>query len=211
MNEGLVKSWPALIVGLIVGTYWLRVLQMVRKTKREAGHHANLIPEEKLGRLLRVLWSPVIVFWFVLPMLSAFGILWQFPPLYPLFDSVIAQWAALLVAIVAFILTWICWHNMGKNWRMGIDPKEKTQLVLSGPFAYVRNPIYGLSQLMMIMTVLIVPSPAMIVLAMLHILLMQWEVRREETYLLSAHGPPYAEYLRNVGRFLPRSLRAYRP
>jgi len=94
---------------------------------------------------------------------------------------------------------------------MGIDPKEKTQLVFTGPFAYVRNPIYGLSQLLAVMAVLIVPSPLMILIGITHIILMQWEVRREEVYLLATHGDSYAAYLSNVGRFIPRSFRAYRP
>jgi protein-S-isoprenylcysteine O-methyltransferase Ste14 len=100
---------------------------------------------------------------------------------------------------------------MGKSWRMGIDPNEKTQLVFTGPFAYVRHPIYGLSQLLMLMTILIVPSPAMLLVGVLHILFMQWEVRREDRYLCSVHGDAYAAYQRKVGRFFPKSLQPYRP
>ena len=119
-------------------------------------------------------------------------------------------WAALGIAIIAFVVTWICWRNMGKSWRMGIDPNEKTQLILSGPYSYVRHPIYGLSQVLVLMTVLIFPSPLMIVVAMIHVLFMQWEVRREDVYLVSAHGEAYARYQENVRRFLPR-LKPYRP
>jgi protein-S-isoprenylcysteine O-methyltransferase Ste14 len=60
------------------------------------------------------------------------------------------------------------------------------------------------------MTMVIVPTPLMIIVGLVHLLLLQWEVRREEGYLLSVHGDTYAAYLENVGRFLPRSLRAYR-
>lgn len=211
MSEWIPQSWPALLIGLILATYWIRVMIMVRQTKRKAGHHANLIPEEKLGRLLRILWIPVVTLWIFLPILSAFGIFSTFALFQPLFYQPVIHWLALLVAFAAFVITWICWYKMGKSWRMGIDPAEKTQLVFTGPFAYVRNPIYGLSQLIMLMTILIVPSPIMLMLGILHISLLQWEVRREEVYLLSAHGDSYAAYLRNVGRFLPRSLRGYRP
>ena len=93
---------------------------------------------------------------------------------------------------------------------MGIDPNEKTRLVLNGPFAYVRHPIYGLSQVLVIMTVLVYPSALMIVIAMLHVLFMQWEVRREDRYLVATHGEPYAKYQQHVGRFIPR-LKPYRP
>jgi protein-S-isoprenylcysteine O-methyltransferase Ste14 len=205
------QSWPAFIVGVILLTYWVRVLMLVRKTKREAGHHANFIPEEKTGRINRMIWIPAVVLWIFLPLLASFGLLPAVPGLIPLVGiPVWLQWLAAGIAVVAFAITWICWRNMGKNWRMGIDPKEKTQLVLNGPFAYVRHPIYGLSQVLVIMTVLVYPSAIMIVVAMLHVLFMQWEVRREDRYLVATHGEPYARYQANVARFIPR-LTPYRP
>jgi protein-S-isoprenylcysteine O-methyltransferase Ste14 len=211
MPNLLPQSWPALLVGLILGSYWIKVMHLVRRTKRQAGHHANLIPEEKLGRLIRVIWIPVVSLWILLPLLAGYGILSGFAPLRPLIVWPLVQWAALAVAVIAFVATWVCWIRMGKSWRMGIDPNEKTQLVFTGPFAYVRHPIYGLSQLLMLMTILIVPSPAMLLIGLLHILFMQWEVRREDRYLCSVHGDAYAAYQRNVGRFFPRSLQPYRP
>jgi protein-S-isoprenylcysteine O-methyltransferase Ste14 len=63
----------------------------------------------------------------------------------------------------------------------------------------------------MLMTMLIVPSPLMLIVGVLHILFMQWEVRREDVYLATTHGEIYRRYQEHVGRFLPRSLRAYRP
>ena len=205
--------FPSLIVGLILLIYWVRVLQMVRKARKTAGHDANFIPREPLGRALRILWIPTVVLWIFVPILTAFiprkylGNLWFFRPL---FYNAIVQWVTVAVAIVAFIITWICWRNMGKSWRMGINPDEKTELVFTGPFAYVRNPIYGLSQLLMLCAILVAPMPLMFIVGAIHVLFMQWEVRREEKYLLSQHGEAYRGYLRNVGRFLPRSFRAYR-
>ena len=205
------ESWPALLVGLMLLTYWLRVMQMVRITKKKAGHHANLIPEEKLGQLTRIIWGPVIVLWIFVPLIAAFGIGNQLLPLRPMLNLTALQWPAVAIAAVAYGLTWVCWIRMGKSWRMGIDPNDKTELVFTGPYSYVRHPIYGLSQLLMLMTVVIVPSPFMFVLAVLHLLFMQWEVRREEIYLCNLHGQGYIEYQRHVGRFMPKSLRAYRP
>ncbi len=201
--------WPAFIVGAILLTYWIRVLQMVRKARKTAGHDANFIPREPLGRALRYLWIPTVVLWIFMPLICAFvGFGAWF--LRPLFYIPIAQWIAAGVAIVAFIITWICWRNMGKSWRMGINPNEKTELVFTGPFAFVRNPIYGLSQLLMLCAILVAPLPLMFVVGLIHVLFMQWEVRREEKYLLALHGEAYMAYLSNVGRFVPKSLRAYR-
>ena len=201
--------WPPLIVGLILLTYWVRVLQMVRKARKTAGHDANFIPREPLGRALRILWIPTVALWIFVPIISAF-VTFNVWFLHPIFDNEIVQWLAVLVAVAAFVITWICWINMGKSWRMGINPEEKTELVFSGPFAYVRNPIYGLSQVLMLCAIVVAPMPLMLVVGLIHVAFMQWEVRREEKYLLHAHGPAYQSYLENVGRFFPKSFHAYR-
>lgn len=199
------SSWPAVIIGLIIGIYWLKVLQMVARTKREVGRAANFVPPEKLGRLLRIVWIPVVLLWIFLPLLSPFitGLPWLLRPVtFP--GSHILAWLAVLVAVVAFALTWVCWIKMGKSWRMGIDPNEKTTLVFNGPYAYVRHPIYGLSQVLMLAALCAWPSPLMFLVAALHLALMQWEVRREDYYLVQLHGPAYADYMKRVGRFVPR-------
>ncbi|MDQ6939799.1 MAG: isoprenylcysteine carboxylmethyltransferase family protein [Verrucomicrobiota bacterium] len=94
---------------------------------------------------------------------------------------------------------------MGKSWRIGIDPHEKTPLVFSGPFRIVRHPIYTLSILLMFGTLATTPTPTMLVIAIVHIACLQFEARREEAYLLTKHGDSYATYSRRVGRFLPRA------
>lgn len=204
-------AWPALLMGLILLTYWIKVMLLVRATKKAAGHHANFIPEEKTGKVNRIIWIPVVGLWVFLPILAGLRILSAYWPFREQFYHPLLAWLALLIAFIAFVITWICWIKMGKSWRMGIDPNEKTQLILNGPYAYVRHPIYGLSQLMVLMTMLILPSPLMIVVGILHIVFMQWEVSREDIYLVTAHGEPYAKYQQHVGRFIPKSLKPYRP
>ena len=124
------------------------------------------------------------------------------PVSYP--GSEIVGWIAAAVAVVAFVITWVCWVKMGTSWRMGIDPNERTTLVFNGPYAYVRHPIYGLSQVLVLATLAALPSPVMLVIAAVHMILMQWEVRREDKYLVLLHGPAYADYMQHVGRFVPR-------
>jgi protein-S-isoprenylcysteine O-methyltransferase Ste14 len=99
---------------------------------------------------------------------------------------------------------------MGKSWRMGINPDEKTQLIVSGPYAYVRHPIYAIQSLMLLATMLLVPSPLMLAAGVAMLTFLQWEARREEKYLSVHHGSGYLEYCQQTGGFLPKSFRAYR-
>jgi protein-S-isoprenylcysteine O-methyltransferase Ste14 len=198
----MVYRIAAFVLGLVVGGYWLRVLRMARKARQRTGRAANLLPPEPVGRVLRLLWMPVVLLWIGNPFVAAIGRT-QPIPFRPMWASPWVAWAGALVALVAFWLTRICWRTMGKNWRMGIDPTERTSLVVNGPFKYVRHPIYALSQMMMIATVAAVPSPLMIAAGALHLLLLQWEARREEAHMRRTHGDAYSNYCSRVGRFLP--------
>lgn len=196
-------SWPALCIGLLVGAYWARVVRLVLKAKHTTGRGANFVPPEPLGRALRVLWYPTVALWIAHPLQAALVPL-DFGPLRKIWHAPTLEWIAVATAIGAFLATLVCWKRMGKSWRMGIDPGERTALVFTGPFAYVRHPIYALSTLLMLSSFAAYPSPLMLVVALIHISFLQWEARREERHLLEVHGEPYARYLNSVGRFVPR-------
>jgi protein-S-isoprenylcysteine O-methyltransferase Ste14 len=213
---------PRLLIGILVAIYWARVLHLARKIRRRTGHTANVIPAEKSGRVTRVIWFPVVILWILIPTFSSFPLPWYSgggsgwgPTLQkaieitftPFFDSPALQFVSLLIAFAAFFLTWICWQRMGKSWRMGIDPAEKTSLITTGPYARIRHPIYALSSLLMIATALAIPSPLMLLVAGTHLILLQLEARREEKYLIATHGNIYTEYLNRSTRFVPKLKR----
>src|SRR3979409_987931 len=57
------NSWPTVCIGLLILAYWLRVLQMVARTRATVGRAANIVPPELLGRMVRIVWCPVVVLW----------------------------------------------------------------------------------------------------------------------------------------------------
>lgn len=203
-------QFPLLLIGLTMAAYWYRVLRMAQKQRRRTGRAANLVPAERLGKALRVVWTPVIVAWIALPSMAAFdvspGAVFR-----PILVPGIWRWLPVMLVVAGFVATRACWRRMGRHWRMGIDPSEQNTLVFSGPFAYVRHPIYALSAGMMLATAVALASPAMMCVAALHIGLLLWESAREERHLLAVHGVAYAEYRRHVGRLLPCRLQPYRP
>jgi protein-S-isoprenylcysteine O-methyltransferase Ste14 len=204
----ILLDWPALAVGSIVAAYWWRVMRMAYKLRQKTGRAANFIPAEPLGQFLRLIWQPVVWIWIAHPFISAFL---RYPSAFlkPLYFAPLFQWPAVAVALSAFLATRICWKRMGKSWRMGIDPREATALIITGPYAYVRHPIYALSSLLMIASVIVVPTPLMIAVGLLHLLLLQWEAHREESHLSQIHGQQYDQYKRSVGRFVPRTFHGY--
>jgi protein-S-isoprenylcysteine O-methyltransferase Ste14 len=194
---------PRFFFGVIVGTYWLRVIHLARKIRRREGHSANVIPPGVTGKMTRIVWFPVVILWIAIPLSSPF-VRFSGWAMRPLFNSVVAQIAGLIVAIVAFVLTLVCWKKMGTSWRMGVDPSENTALITTGPYSRIRHPIYALSSLLMLATVVALATPLLLLIAVFHLILLQLEARREERHLADTHGPAYSEYVNRTGRFLPK-------
>lgn len=98
---------------------------------------------------------------------------------------------------------------MGESWRIGVDAAARTQLVVSGPFRWVRNPIYTAMLLATLGLVLLVPNIASILALLALVIALEIQVRLvEEPYLLQTHGEDYRRYGAGTGRFLPGIGRA---
>ena len=94
--------------------------------------------------------------------------------------------------------------TMASSWRIGVDERERTELVTGGMFAIVRNPIFSLMVLASIGFALACPTPlALLAPPLLALGLALQERLVEEPYLARTHGDAYREYARRVGRFLP--------
>lgn len=108
------------------------------------------------------------------------------------------------LAGAGMLATFVAQVAMGRAWRVGVDPHERTELVVRWPFTLVRNPIFSTMAVTAVGFALLVPS----LLALGGLALLAWalehQVRRvEEPYLRDLHGDRYASYRANVGRFVP--------
>jgi protein-S-isoprenylcysteine O-methyltransferase Ste14 len=93
---------------------------------------------------------------------------------------------------------------MGSSWRADVDLQVRTELVVDGPFRWVRNPIIAGMAVTALGLALIVPN--LVAVAMLALFAVSWEVQIrlvEEPYLAHTHGDTYRAYARRTGRFLP--------
>lgn len=108
-------------------------------------------------------------------------------------------------AIASVVLVVVAQLQMAESWRIGIDPDETTELVRSGLYAHVRNPIYTGMAAYAVAHVGLTPSPAAVLAALLMVAGVQLQVRAvEEPYLDRVHGEAFRAWTRNSGRFVPR-------
>lgn len=200
------RDWPVLILAIVVWCYWLGVLCMVIRTHRREHRAAGIVPRHGLEKAIWWIWVPGIVAWNVLP---ALALRKNDKHLLALPQWALEPWALNLRSVVAGVLvlglaaTIVCWVKLGKNWSIAVLPGEKTQLVTSGPYRWVRHPIYALSGLMMVCSLLILPTIPMAIIAAVHLALLNVKARNEERFLVTIHGDAYQRYQRAVGRFLP--------
>jgi protein-S-isoprenylcysteine O-methyltransferase Ste14 len=134
------------------------------------------------------------------PVLALLGIVEPIPAL----DGTFGHVVGIGLAVGGVVLTFIAQLAMGDAWRIGVDPGERTQLVVDGPFRLVRNPIYSAMIPAVLGLVLMVPSVVAIAALLTLAIGLELQVRLvEEPHLLRAHGDEYAGYAARVGRFVP--------
>jgi len=113
--------------------------------------------------------------------------------------------AGFVIAAAGIALTLGAQMSMGDSWRIGVDPTEHTDLVTTGIFGIVRNPIFTAMMLASVGLALLVPNWWSLAAVVVLLVGLEVQVRRvEEPYLQSKHGPAYEQYLHTTGRFLPR-------
>jgi protein-S-isoprenylcysteine O-methyltransferase Ste14 len=111
--------------------------------------------------------------------------------------------------IVSAAGVWWAQSSMGASWRVGVDASERTELVMAGPFRWVRNPIFSFVLLATGGLVVYLPNAWTLAALVSLAIAVELQVRfAEEPYLRRVHGERYAEYCRRVGRFVPGIGRA---
>lgn len=120
----------------------------------------------------------------------------------PSYDAIRA--IGLVVGTLGILLTLRAQAAMGKSWRIGVDETERTELVTTGAFGIVRNPVFSAMIVFSIGLLLAVPTFVSVIAFAALMVALELQTRVvEEPYLLSAHDPEYREYARRVGRFVP--------
>lgn len=109
-----------------------------------------------------------------------------------------------LTALTGSCLALRAQHDMGLTWRIGVDTEERTTLITSGVFGYVRNPFFTAMVTVAAGLVALVPTVVSALALVCLVGAVELQVRRlEEPYLRAAHGQVYITYATTTGRFLP--------
>jgi protein-S-isoprenylcysteine O-methyltransferase Ste14 len=191
----ILEPWNIVFLAGFVVYFWIRHV-FFQRTKNDKKAVSRFDRSEKI--LLAAMFPPVIL----LPLLYLFTPLlgfadYRLPALVPWFGAV--------TMVASLWLFWRSHADLGQNWSVSLEIRERHQLVTQGVYRYIRHPMYasiwlwGIAQGMLLHNWLagwsILP-----VFAVLYFL----RTSREEQMMCDAFGEQYREYMRRTGRLFPR-------
>lgn len=116
----------------------------------------------------------------------------------PIYASIIGM--CLLVISICWVV--IAQFQMGKSWRVGIDTRIKTELVIHGLFRISRNPIFLGMMVQLLGLFLVQPDAITMTILLSAYILISVQIRGEEVHLLELHPDAYSAYCGKVRRWL---------
>lgn len=189
---------PSPISLLQIGVYWTvmgvaAVALIVAYARRERETGGKRSARSRLGIALEAIgfvatgFGPVRV---TLP--------WSAP------SSIVSSMLVILLGGSAVAIFVAATRAMGKNWSVVARTRSDHELVRSGPFRFVRHPIY-LALLLFLVSIAIAFGHYVQLLVALPVYLTGTTIRvhEEETLLRAQFGDDHARYMREVPAFIP--------
>lgn len=118
-----------------------------------------------------------------------------------------SRWLGVGLGIVSLpFLAWVQ-HVLGKHWSISLELQEDHRLVTSGPYRWVRHPMYTVHVVYFLAWVLVSANLLLLINYVLTITLIFARTPKEERMMLERFGDEYRAYMMRTGRLLPRFRR----
>jgi len=92
---------------------------------------------------------------------------------------------------------------LGRNWSGHVTFKENHELILRGPYAFVRHPIYTALLLMFLGTAIAVGTSSSLLGVPILFLSFWIKYRQEEAFMIAHFGDQYRDYMKRVKAIIP--------
>ena len=172
---------------LFLAYWWISAVGVKKSVRR---------PSWKVETAIRVVAVAVIVLLVRAPSLRAF----LRPP--PVPNDSLVQGAGLAICFAGFALAVWARRHLGRNWGMPMTLKEGHDLVTTGPYRYVRHPIYTGMLVAMLGSALVAGRLWLAVLLAMFLYCL-YSARVEEGIMLRQFPAQYAEYKRRTKALIP--------
>lgn len=117
------------------------------------------------------------------------------------------RWTGVGMALLGFKLLQWAQLTLGKNWSDTPRMIKEQSLITSGPYQYIRHPIYT-AFLLILGSTFLISANWLLGLAWLGMTVLEVASRIgfEENLMLEYFGDQYREYMKRTGRLLPKLI-----
>ncbi|MCH7603818.1 MAG: isoprenylcysteine carboxylmethyltransferase family protein [Planctomycetes bacterium] len=116
------------------------------------------------------------------------------------------------LGLVTVILNDWMFRHLGHNVTKTSMPRDNASLVMTGPYRWIRHPMYSFGSLLFLAFALLTSSWLIAVSGIVAFFMIALRTRLEERRLIDKFGDRYRNYMRRTGRYFPRlAFRSDRP
>jgi protein-S-isoprenylcysteine O-methyltransferase Ste14 len=116
----------------------------------------------------------------------------------------VLSYLGIAVAAACLWLFYRTHHDLGENWSVSLDLRERHTLVTTGVYGQVRHPMYAGFWLMALAQVLLLPNWVAGPAGLIGFgILFFGRIGREEEMMITAFGDEYRSYMRRTARVVP--------
>ncbi|HMD82197.1 MAG TPA: isoprenylcysteine carboxylmethyltransferase family protein [Anaerolineales bacterium] len=195
MNEIIFRILAALILftGIGISSYFRR------KADRESGEKVSRkVDGTPMMTLIRI---GGLILW-LSPLVYLINPAWMAWSKIGLPDSI--RWLGAAIGILCVFGIYWLFSSIGNGITPTSATRKEHQLVTSGPYRWVRHPLYTVGSSMFIAFGMMADNWFIALLGTLAFVAMAIRTPKEEANLIEKFGDEYREYMKRTGRFLPK-------
>jgi protein-S-isoprenylcysteine O-methyltransferase Ste14 len=142
--------------------------------------------------------------WGILLVMLGYACIWAFVRPVGFEKSTVSLITSMIIGPPAVVLVWMAVRHLDKQWRFEAALSEDHKLITTGPYRWLRNPIYA-SMLGMLLQTGLAKSwwPLIVAGAVFFVIGTEIRVRAEEMLLEKRFGEEFARYKAQTPAYLP--------
>jgi len=114
------------------------------------------------------------------------------------------RWSGAGLGAATLPLTYWVFRSLGKNITPTVETRENHELVTSGPYRWVRHPLYSVGTSFFVSLSLVAANWFIGLGSLSGLAMLLVRLPKEEAKLIERFGDEYREYMRRTGRLFPR-------
>ena len=197
MNENIFRISAAVVLlsAITISVYFRS------KADKEAGGKVSMKDENK--PIFLALRLGGLLLWFS-PLVYAIVPAWLAWSKMGLPDWV--RWIGVGLGFTSLGLIYWMFKSIGSGITPTVATRKEHKLSTSGPYRWIRHPLYTFGTLAFVSLGLIADSWFIVLLSTLAFILLSLRTPSEEAHLIKKFGDEYREYMKQTGRFFPKFI-----